>query len=108
MARYKLFTNGIDRVIVISTYAGKAIKGIAKCDPKDRFDPYMGEKLARARCDLKIARKRHERACAEYKKALEAAAKAHARLEDMEKYVSDSSIELSKARKDLDKILEEL
>lgn len=108
MARYKLFTDGAGKVIVISSYAGKVIKGIAKCDPKDLFNPVLGEKLARARCDLKIARKRHERACVKYKEAQELADKAHKRLIDMADYVENSSKELSKARRDLDKILEEL
>lgn len=106
--RYKTFTDDVAKIIVMSTYAGKPVRGVAKCDPRDNFDIEKGRELAKARCDLKIARKRHERACAEYKKALEAAAKAHERLENMEQYVSDSSINLSKARHQLDKILEEL
>ncbi len=108
MAKYKFFTNKTGKVIAVSKYAGKEIKGIAKCDPKDKFNPVLGEKLARARCDLKIARKRHERACAKYKEAQDRVDKAHKKLADMADYVDNSSKELSRARRDLDKLLEEL
>lgn len=108
MARYKFFSNKTGKVIAVSTYAGKEIRGVAKCNPKDQFDLVLGGKLAKARCDLKIARKRHERACAKYKEAQELADKIHKRLADMADYVENSSKELSRARRDLDKLLEEL
>lgn len=42
------------RVIAYSSYAGKTVKGIAKCAPEDKFDADFGKKLAAARCNMKI------------------------------------------------------
>ena len=37
MARYRFIQTG-NKVICISTYAKKVVKGIAKCSPNDEFD----------------------------------------------------------------------
>ena len=55
--KYKVITLPTS-VIAISTYAGKTVKGIAKVDPRDTFDPEVGKQLATARCAEKIAIKR--------------------------------------------------
>ena len=39
-------------------FAGKTIKGIAKCDPADTFVLVEGKRLAKARCAAKVAKKR--------------------------------------------------
>ena len=62
MYNYKYYSNGKNLVIAKSTYAGKTVKGIAKCDPSDTFDIEYGKKIAEARCDYKIAKKRCNRA----------------------------------------------
>ena len=49
-------------VIALSTYAGQTVRGVAKCAPNDKFDEDFGRKLAAARCDVKVARKRLKRA----------------------------------------------
>ena len=36
--KYKVFTNSKNEIIAVSTYAGKTVKGVAKCDPRDSFD----------------------------------------------------------------------
>lgn len=59
--KYKIIKHD-NEVIAISTYAGKTVKGIAKCDPRDGFDADFGEDLAIARCAAKIAIKRQKRA----------------------------------------------
>lgn len=46
------------KVICVSEYNGKKYRGIASCMPEDTFDVEVGEKLAKMRCDLKIARAR--------------------------------------------------
>lgn len=45
-------------VIAISSYAGKLVKGVAKCDPSDTFDVEKGKLLAAARCNEKVCSKR--------------------------------------------------
>ena len=70
--RYKYFRDGSNTVIAISTYAGKTVKGIAKCDPNDNFSYDYGKKLAKARCDVKISRKRYKNADSKLKAAYKA------------------------------------
>ena len=59
--KYDYYRAG-NRVIAVSTYAGKAVRGVAKCDATDEFDWEKGKVLAAARCNLKIAKKRAKRA----------------------------------------------
>lgn len=49
-------------VVAISKYAGKIVKGVAKCSQDDAFSLEAGKKLAAARCDFKVCLKRHRRA----------------------------------------------
>ena len=51
-----------NKVICISRYAKKAVRGIAKCAPDDSFDVETGKKLAKLRCDLKVAEQRYKNA----------------------------------------------
>ena len=46
------------KVIAIGTYRGKSVRGVAKCDPKDTFNPETGKKLAIARLDQRLNYKR--------------------------------------------------
>ena len=36
--KYHYFSDGRTKVVALSTYAGKPIRGIAKCDPQDKFN----------------------------------------------------------------------
>ena len=56
--KYSYFTNGKDTVVAVASYAGKRVRGVAKCSEMDEFDLAKGEKLAAARCNLKIAKMR--------------------------------------------------
>ena len=56
--RYKYYTNNKDVVVAVSSYAGKTVRGVAKCDPRDTFDIEKGKELAAARCNEKIAEKK--------------------------------------------------
>lgn len=58
---YRYYTNG-RKVIAVSTYAGRRVKGVAVCSSDDTFDKTKGERLAAARCNTKIAKKRLQRA----------------------------------------------
>ena len=88
--KYTFYTDDIGKVIAVSTYEGKVVRGVAKCDPKDKFDIEAGKKLARARCAAKIAKKRAARAKREYAKALAAYKAVSARLDKMNDYSIDS------------------
>lgn len=76
--------------IAYSTFAGKTVKGYAKCNPDDFFRFSIGEKLAKARCGLKIAKKRRQWAESQYNKAKAEMFAAIKRFNEMESYVKDS------------------
>lgn len=86
---YKSIT-GTPVVIAVSTYAGKTVKGRAKCDPRDGFDLEKGKKLAAARCAEKVAKKRAKRAVRKFADALNKHREAKCYLDKMSQYVIDS------------------
>lgn len=55
--KYKFYTND-KKVIAVSTYAKKNVRGVAVCSKDDNFDADFGMKLAKIRCDRKINEKR--------------------------------------------------
>ena len=62
ISKYKFYITPDNKVIAVSTYAGKTVKGVAKTDPRDNFNPEFGKELAAARCAAKVAKKRKTRA----------------------------------------------
>jgi len=101
MARYKYHVAG-NKVICSSTYAKKRVRGIAKCAPEDKFDIEKGRELARLRCDLKVAKKRRQRAEMETKAAWETLLKTFMRHEKMISYLHDSMKLEDQAKRALD------
>ena len=84
MARYKYFIDEKNRkVIVVSTYAGKTVRGVAKAEPRDSFDIEKGKALAKARCDAKVAEKRAKRATKKINEARDFLIDARNYYEDM-------------------------
>lgn len=60
---YKYVINEEKRTVVaLSSFAGQVIRGVARCAPNDVFDVEAGKRLAEARCSMKIAHKRLQRA----------------------------------------------
>lgn len=90
MGRYKVYTNGTDKVVVASTYAGKVVRGTAKCNPGDKFDLDIGIELAKLRCDRKIAKKRYKRALAKQAEAVIQLVNATINKEKMDAYLADA------------------
>lgn len=95
-----------NKVIAVSTFAGKPVRGIAKCDPADEFDLEKGKMIAGARCDQKIAMKRLKRAGKKYCEAVTAAADAAAWACRMRDYYMDASDALDYSTEVLASILE--
>ena len=89
--KYKFYNDGKNKIVAVSTYAGRTVRGIAKCDPRDNFDVTKGEDLAMARCAEKIAAKRMRRAQKELAKAERAAEIAKRRVDKMKNYLNDSA-----------------
>ena len=78
------------RIVAVSSFAGKSVKGYADLHPHDEFDVEYGKALAAARCAEKIAAKRCKRA---YNKVDEATAQvnaAMAHLQKMMQYEADA------------------
>lgn len=113
MARYKFYNfkdknTGSPVVMCVSSYAGKPVKGRAKCSPNDGFDIEKGKDLAQARCDLAIAKKREKRAFTKATEAYQKAIEASFDLEDMKLYYSDAITATKQAQEHLDKILKDI
>lgn len=86
-------------VAAVSTYAGKTVKGYAKCDPRDEFDETAGKQLAAARCNAKVAAKRKARAERKVEEAIDLVVSAQEHLHKMNRYLTDSAVELDEANK---------
>ena len=97
ISKYKFYTTPDNKVIAISTYAGKTVKGVAKTDPKDTFDEALGKELAATRCATKVAKKRYARAKKMMKKAMAQYEAASKYVERMKAYQSDAEIEFNEA-----------
>ena len=104
--KYKFYI-GPGKVVAVSSYAGRRVRGVAKCSPEDRFDIERGKKLAAARCALKIAEKRKQRAQREVVLAHENYAKAAKREQDMNKYYIDANNAIIECRRVIKELLEE-
>lgn len=89
------------KVVAVSTYAGKIVRGVAKCDPRDEFSVEDGKKLAAARCAVKVAKKRNANANAQKKKAYNELVAKQNRLQKMNDYVDDSRRALNAATREL-------
>lgn len=97
-----------NKVIVVSHYAGKTVKGYAKCGPDDVFNIDTGVKLAKLRCDAKVYEKRVKRAIKLYTEAIEALDKAASRVRQMTDYKMDAMMELFNTKKELLELEESL
>jgi hypothetical protein len=96
------------RVVAVSTYEGKTVRGVAKCDPRDAFDMELGKQLAAARCNQKIARKRARRAEKRFEEADERMKEARAHASKMNDYMFDAHKALRAADETVNKLLEKI
>lgn len=88
-------------IVAVSRYAGKTVRGVAKCHPNDEFNTEFGIKLAVARCNIKVAKKRAARADSRVIDALNAKFEAVRFVEDMKQYQKRAQVELANALNDL-------
>ena len=103
--QYKNENDGMT-IAAVSTYAGKTVKGYAKCNPNDEFDIEKGKRLAAARCNLKIAEKRKNRAIKKYEEAARAADNAVMQFNRMKQYFMDSVDQIDTAAAELRELIE--
>lgn len=108
MNKYKFYSferNGVRMVSAVSTYAGKTVRGTAKCDPRDNFDMDSGKRLAAARCSAKVAEKRVIRSAKKLAEARAQMASANKYFEDMAEYYQRSCAELNSANEAINDML---
>ena len=105
--KYRFYT-APNKVVAVSTYEGKTVRGVAKCDPKDTFDMEKGRELAAARCNQKVAIKRRTRADRELKKAVAAYVKAQKHMDKMNDYYEDSRVAVKNANTRVNKLLADM
>lgn len=89
--KYKYYVDSKNAIHAVSSYAGRAVRGVAKCDPKDDFNLEKGKELAAARCQAKVSTLRLKRATkklAEAERMLEMAQKYY---DAMIVYFNDSA-----------------
>lgn len=100
MPRYNFYhTKRDDNSVVtycVSRFAGRSVRGVAKCIATDNYDEKFGNDLAQARCDLKVAEKRVNRATYLLAKAQEEVMRATQRATEMAQYLSDATTEYIK------------
>jgi hypothetical protein len=89
------------QVIAVSSYAGRMVRAVAKCDPRDEFSIDTGKKLAAARCNFKVAAKRAKRAASKLKEAMAAVKTAEMHRHDMMEYSIDADKALLQAKAEL-------
>ena len=102
------FYEANNKIIAVSTYGGRTVRGISICHPEDTFDKEIGKQLAAARCNEKIAAKRYARAQAKYIEALNERDRAIAHLDQMKEYMNDSFIAMNEAAQACDKIIKDI
>ena len=96
------------QVIAVSTYAGRTVRGVAKCDPRDNFSLENGKKLAAARCNLKVAEKRKARAIRKYNEAAHSVMEQQRFLDRMDKYAQDANMEVCNAQAELAALIQSM
>lgn len=92
------------KVIAVSTYAGKTVRGTATCSPEDTFSLQKGKELAAARCNAKIARKRMDHA---YIKEVIAKAKVEMAIDEHDRawrFLDDTQCAYDDAMDELEKL----
>ena len=107
MDKYRFYTSK-NKVVAVSTYAGRPVRGIAKCDPDDVFSLEDGKKLAAARCNDRVAEKRLKRAQKKFAEANEALTVAKRQYEKMKKYVEDAQVSCAESAEYVEDLLDKL
>ena len=104
LERYRFYYAG-NKVIAVSTYGGKTVRGVAICHPEDKFNIELGKQLAAARCNEKIAMKRYNRANKCFEKAIVANEEARIQLRKMSDYRNDSFVAMNEASQQVDRLI---
>lgn len=105
---YTIYTDNKTRVIAVSTYAGKSVRGIATCASGDEFDLSAGVKIAANRCAVRIAEKRLRNATNRYETTKMWFEEASKCIGEAAEYKSDAVEKLAAAQKKLEKTIKSI
>lgn len=103
LEKYHFYIHG-NRVIAVSTYAGRSVRGVAVCASSDEFDLQRGKELAAARCNQKIALKRVSRARKRFDEAVDGVKDAMKHRDKMDTYYEDSIVAYDEACRNLERL----
>ena len=95
-----------NEIVAVTSYQGKTIRAVAKCNPDDEYSYDFGKDLATARANLKVATKRNKRACDKMNEAAAALRKAQDHYKDMCDYFDSSITEMEDAKLAISSLLE--
>ena len=107
LSKYKFYVAG-NKIIAVSTYAKKLVRGVAICHPEDSFSLETGKCLAAARCNERIAAKRYARAQVKYIEACQERDEAINKVDRMKEYLNDSFIAMNEASQACDNLIKEI
>ena len=107
LEKYRFYEAG-NKVIAVSSYCKKPVRGVSVCAESDNFNLETGKRLAAARCNEKVCAKRVARANMKVKQAQDDLARAQKHLENMKEYLNDAVIAYNDAGIETDKIIESL
>lgn len=106
--KYHFYFGDNGLIVAVSTYAGRKVKGYARCNSNDVYDKELGMKLAAARCGVKIAEKRRLRALNKHREAIDAYTAARNNFEQTKDYFSDAAKKCINAYEELEAVLDML
>lgn len=104
LEKYRYYVAG-HKVIAVSTYCGRTVKGVSICHPDDKFDLELGKKIAAARCNVKVAEKRARRAEQKDNEATRKVIEAEKHKAAMLEYHTDSLNKYMTAKRELDTLI---
>ena len=107
LEKYRYYVNG-NKVIAVSTYCGKTVRGVAVCHPDDEFNLELGKRIAAARCNERVAEKRLYRASDKAMQAGLDVLKAQQHQKDMQAYYIDAYEACEAAKNEYDELIRSL
>lgn len=105
---YRYYKDNAGNIIAVSSYAGHAVRGKAKCHPDDTFDEEFGKTLAKTRCDVKVANKRYNNAFRQYMAAKKAKDEAIANFGIAASRLTEARLDCNESQVSLEKLLESI
>ena len=105
MRTYNFFTDGKGKIICVTHYRGKAIRGVAKCSPNDNFNEEKGKEIAKLRCEYKLEKKRFNDFEKRYIKICNEKKRIQWQFEKICKNFTDSNVKCSCIEEELKEVL---